>query len=67
MATLAPVPWRPGGAQVLAGLGNPGRRPFFADPRAVLAAVAARFAPLGLTPVAALELEFTLLDGRVGS
>ncbi len=66
VATLAPVPWRPGGAQVLAGLGDPDGRPFFADPRAVLAAVAARFAPLGLTPVAALELEFTLLDGRVG-
>jgi glutamine synthetase len=64
--TLAPVPWRPGGAQVLAGLGGPDGRPFFADPRAVLAAVAARFEPLGLIPVAALELEFTLLEGRLG-
>jgi glutamine synthetase len=66
LPTLAPVPWRPGGAQVLAGLGESDGRPFFADPRAVLAAVAARFEPLGLTPVAALELEFTLLDGRPG-
>jgi glutamine synthetase len=64
--TFAPVPWRPGGAQVLAGLGEPDGRPFFADPRAVLATVAARFEALGLSPVAALELEFTLLDGRPG-
>ena len=62
--TFALVPWRPRGAQVLAGLGEPDGRPFFADPRAVLAAVASRFAPLGLTPVAALELEFFLLDAR---
>ncbi len=66
LATLAPVPWRPGGAQVLAGLGEADGRPFFADPRAVLAAVATRFEPLGLRPVAALELEFTLVDGRLG-
>jgi glutamine synthetase len=64
LTTLVPVPWRAGGAQVLAGLGESEKRPFFADPRAVLAAVAARFEPLGLTPVAALELEFTLLGGR---
>ncbi len=66
LPTLAPVPWRPGGAQVLAGLGERDGRPFFADPRAVLAKVAARFESLGLTVVAALELEFCLLDGRSG-
>jgi glutamine synthetase len=60
--TLAPVPWRASGAQVLGGLGAPGGGPFFADPRAVLQAVAARFEALGLTPVCALELEFFLLD-----
>jgi glutamine synthetase len=64
LATLAPVPWRAGGAQVLAGLGEADGEPFFADPRAVLASVAARFEPLGLAPVAALELEFCLLDRR---
>jgi len=66
LTTLAPVPWRPGGAQVLAGLGEPGGGPCYADPRQVLASVAARFEPLGLTPIAAVELEFCLLDGRSG-
>jgi glutamine synthetase len=60
-ATFAPVPWRDGGAQVLGGLGDSAGRPFFAAPRAVLQSVAERFAELGLTPVAALELEFFLL------
>ena len=62
--SLAPVPWRSGGAQVLAGLGNEDGRPHFADPRAVLKRVAARFEEQGLTPVCALEIEFYLLDGR---
>jgi glutamine synthetase len=60
--TLAPVPWRDGGAQVLAGLGEHGGGAFFADPRAVLAGVAERFVPLGLQAVCALELEFYLLQ-----
>jgi glutamine synthetase len=59
--TLAPVPWREGGAQVLAGLGEHGGGSFFADPRRVLAGVAGRFAALGLQAVCALELEFYLL------
>ncbi len=63
-ATFAPVPWREGGAQVLGGLGEADGRPFFAAPRAVLQRVAARFEELGLTPVAALELEFFLLDAQ---
>jgi glutamine synthetase len=62
--TLAPVPWQGGGAQVLAGLGDHGGGPFFADPRAALAAVAGRFQSLGLRPVCALELEFYLLEER---
>src|SRR5690606_24563736 len=37
-----------------------------ADPRALLAAIAARFATLELTPVCAVELEFYLLDPRPG-
>jgi glutamine synthetase len=59
--TLAPVPWREGGAQALAGLAEHDGRPFFADPRALLRRVAGRFAALGLRPVCALELEFYLL------
>jgi glutamine synthetase len=62
--TLAPVPWRAGGAQALAGLGDHGGGPFFGDPRATLAAVAGTFQPLGLRPVCALELEFYLLQER---
>ncbi len=61
-ATLRPVPWRPGGAQIIGGLVEPDGQPFFADCRQVLAGVAGRFAELGLTPVAAIELEFYLLD-----
>lgn len=62
LTTLRPVPWRPGGAQVIGGLTDHDGSPFFANPRHVLAGVAARFAALGLRPVAALEFEFYLLD-----
>jgi glutamine synthetase len=62
--TLAPAPWRDGGAQVLAGLGDHAGGPFFADPRATLASVAGRFRSLGLRPVCALELEFYLLPEK---
>jgi glutamine synthetase len=65
--TLAPVPWRAGGAQVLAGLGEHDGRPFFADPRAVLTRVVERFKELDLRPVCALELEFYLAKEAVGS
>jgi glutamine synthetase len=67
LATLAPVPWREGGAQVLAGLTEADGRPFFADPRAALRRVAGRFEPLGLVPTAALELEFYLVERAAGS
>ncbi|MGH6900287.1 MAG: glutamine synthetase family protein [Geminicoccaceae bacterium] len=62
--TLAPAPWREGGAQVLAGLGEHDGGPFFANPRAVLTGVTKRFAELDLRPVCALELEFYLLKDR---
>jgi glutamine synthetase len=62
LATLRTVPWRPGGAQVLGGMCEEDGRPFFADPRAVLQGVADRLAELGLTPCAALELEFYLVQ-----
>jgi glutamine synthetase len=65
-STFAPVPWRAGGAQVLAGLGDAGGGPSFADPRALLSQVAGQFADLGLQPVCALELEFYLVDPRPG-
>ncbi|HET6521865.1 MAG TPA: glutamine synthetase family protein [Geminicoccaceae bacterium] len=58
-ATLRPVPWRPGGAMAIASMREPDGRPFFGEPRAVLAGLAERFrSELGLTPVVALELEF---------
>ncbi len=59
---LARVPWRPRPtAQVLMRMTGEDGGPFFADPRAVLEGVAARFAARGLVPVAALELEFYLV------
>jgi glutamine synthetase len=61
LATLAPVPWRAGGTQILGGLQGDDGGPFFADPRAVLQKVVDRLAVLGLTPTVALELEFYLL------
>jgi glutamine synthetase len=61
-STFAPVPWREGGAQVLASLLDHDGRPFFGDPRAALARVAARFEASGLRPVTALELEFYLIE-----
>jgi len=69
--TLARAPWlaRPS-AQVLGSLYELDGRPAGADPRHVLARVAARLEERGLHPVVAVELEFYLLqrdgDGRFG-
>lgn len=65
--SLVPVPWaaRPL-AQCLASLEDFDGRPFFADPRHLLATVVSRFDELGLTPVVAVEYEFYLLDGHAG-
>lgn len=63
--TLVPCPWAgPEYGQVLMRLGDDGRRanPTHVEPRNILAAVEARFAGLGLTPVVACELEFDLID-----
>jgi glutamine synthetase len=61
--TLAPVPWATGAlGQCLATLVQRDGTPYFADPRAVLARVLARFGELGLTPVVAVEFEFYLLE-----
>lgn len=61
---LAPVPWNgPGHAQVLCELrGATDGEPLWYDPRHILRGVVDRFARLGLTPVAAVELEFYLLQ-----
>lgn len=61
--SVALVPWatRPT-AQVMLAMADADGAPFFADPRAMLARVAARLAAAGLTPVVATELEFYLLD-----
>lgn len=60
------MPWAAGGkkraAQSLMTMVESGGKPFFADPRTVLANVLARYARRGLTPVVALELEFYLVD-----
>jgi glutamine synthetase len=64
-ATLLPVPWAANRAQILGGLEDFDRSPFFADTRALLGRVADGFAARGLKPITALELEFYLLDGEL--
>ena len=62
---LLPVPWtEEPTAQMLMTMVEADGTPFYGDPRHVLERVAARFAELRLKPVAALELEFYLVDGR---
>lgn len=51
-------------AHALMSMTDADGKPFFADPRHVLANVLARFAKKGLTPVVALELEFYLVDAQ---
>ncbi len=61
--SLAPVPWLgPEIAQMQVSMFEHDRRPFYGDPRHVLAGVLRRFRDLGLTPVMAVELEFYLVD-----
>ena len=61
--TLVPVPWAPRPTrQVLASMFEANGRPYWLDPRQVLAKVVARLSKLGLKPVMAHELEFYLLD-----
>lgn len=61
--TLDGVPWaaRPSG-QIMVSMRDFDGRPFFADPRTVLAGVVDRLAADGLTAVVAIELEFYLID-----
>jgi glutamine synthetase len=61
--SLAAVPWLGDQvAQMQVAMFEHDRTPFFGDPRHVLEQVLARFAPLGLRPVMAVELEFYLVD-----
>ncbi|MGL5010382.1 MAG: glutamine synthetase family protein [Paracoccaceae bacterium] len=60
--SLAPVPWATDTAQVMIAPAPPdGEAGWWFDPRHILQTIAARFAPLGLTPVTACELEFYLV------
>ncbi len=65
---LAPVPWvEEPTAQILLQMTDPPRdanhgKPSRYCPRAALSALLAKFKPLGLTPVVAVELEFYLFD-----
>ncbi len=64
-ARLVPVPWADHNTgQFLMTMVEEDGSPFYAEPRNVLAGVAARLAALGCTPVIACELEFYLLDPR---
>jgi glutamine synthetase len=61
--TLVPVPWLGDHvAQMQVSMYEHDRTPFHGDPRHALERVVSRFAPLGLRPVMAVELEFYLVD-----
>ena len=61
--SLVPVPWQSGGvAQLQLSMYETDGRPFFADPRQVLAKVLDRFHRLNITPVVAIEYEFYFVD-----
>jgi glutamine synthetase len=63
--TFVPVPWQADGvAQVQVSMYEHDGRPFFGDPRHVLARVLDRFHRLNLTPVVAIEYEFYFVDAR---
>jgi glutamine synthetase len=63
--TLAPVPWAEAPtAQVLMQMANADGSPWFTDPRQVLRKAGQPLRDLGLTAVAATELEFYLLAGN---
>ena len=60
--TNKPVAWRDVGMQAVAVMQTPDGAPFYADPRAVLAAVVDKLRADGLLPLMAVELEFYLHD-----
>jgi glutamine synthetase len=67
LATLADIPWEPGVAHCIADVFNPDGTPSELSPRAVLRGVLARFAELGMRPIAGPELEFFLLEPDASS
>jgi glutamine synthetase len=63
--SLAPVPWaQVPTAQLLLSMATADGDPFFADPRQVLRHAARPLQKMGLTAVAATEMEFYLLDSE---
>jgi glutamine synthetase len=63
--SLAPVPWaHVPTAQVLLAMNDSKGGPFFADPRQVLRHAMKPLQDMGLTAVAATELEFYLIDSN---
>lgn len=67
--TLAPVTWlkHPIGQALIRPRDFDGAPFFFADPRTVLASALKPITDMGLTPVAAMELEFYLIEQGDGS
>jgi len=66
--TLVPVPWQgEQAAQVQVTMHEADGRPFYGDPRHVLAGVLARVQALGLTPVVAIEYEFYFVAAERGA
>jgi glutamine synthetase len=61
--SLLPTPWAAGGqhGQVMLSMFNADGTPYLGDPRHVLKQVMAQFQDLGLRPVMAAELEFSLV------
>jgi glutamine synthetase len=59
---LLPAPWAKETAQVMLMMGDTDGGPFLADPRQLLIEMKTRLKARGLTPVAAMELEFYLLS-----
>jgi len=63
--SLRPVTWASRStAQLLVSMREVDGRPFFGDPRQLLASLQARLAERGITPVVAVELEFSLFDSQ---
>lgn len=61
--SLVDVPWLDHGVgQAQLTMHEPDGRPFYGDPRHLLAHVTQQLAARGLTPVVAIELEFYLID-----
>jgi len=64
--TLKRAPWLAGTAQVILTVYHLDGRPEEADPRHALARVVKRYEALGATPVVAAELEFYVVDPKLG-